>query len=54
MRLDHVLEIAAVVTGPDLQPLAEVEKVIRQPDDVLDRMSARVKKSTPRTACWPP
>jgi oligoribonuclease len=41
---DHVLEIAAVVTGPDLQPLAEVEKVIRQPDDVLDRMSARVKK----------
>ena len=41
---DHVLEIAAVVTGADLQPLAEVEKVIRQPDDVLDRMSARVKK----------
>jgi oligoribonuclease len=41
---DHVLEIAAVVTGADLQPLAEIERVIFQPDDVLDRMSARVKK----------
>jgi oligoribonuclease len=41
---DHVLEVAAVVTGADLQPLAEVERVIFQPDDVLDRMSARVKK----------
>jgi oligoribonuclease len=41
---DHVLEIAAVVTGPDLVPLAEVECVIRQPDDVLERMSARVRR----------
>jgi oligoribonuclease len=41
---DHILEIAAVVTGPDLVPLAEVEKVIFQPDDVLDRMSARVRR----------
>jgi oligoribonuclease len=41
---DHVLEIAAVVTGADLRPLAEIERVIFQPDDVLDRMSARVKK----------
>jgi oligoribonuclease len=41
---DHVLEIAAVVTGPDLVPLAEIERVIFQPDDVLDRMSGRVKK----------
>lgn len=41
---DHVLEIAAVVTGADLVPLAEIERVIFQPDDVLDRMSARVKK----------
>jgi oligoribonuclease len=41
---DHVLEVAAVVTGPDLVPLAEVEKVIFQPDDVLERMSARVAK----------
>src|SRR5438270_7057543 len=41
---DHVLEIAAVVTGADLVPLAEVERVIFQPDDVLDRMSARVRR----------
>jgi oligoribonuclease len=41
---DHVLEIAAVVTGPDLVPLAEVERIVHQPDDVLERMSARVKK----------
>jgi oligoribonuclease len=41
---DHVLEIAAVVTGPDLVPLAEVERIIHQPDDVLERMSGRVKK----------
>jgi oligoribonuclease len=41
---DHVLEIAAVVTGPDLVPLGEVERVIRQPDDVLERMSARVRR----------
>jgi oligoribonuclease len=41
---DHILEIAAMVTGPDLVPLAEVEKVIFQPDDVLDRMSARVRR----------
>jgi oligoribonuclease len=41
---DHVLEIAAVVTGPDLVPLGEVERVVRQPDDVLERMSARVRR----------
>jgi oligoribonuclease len=42
--LDHVLEIAAVVTGPDLVPLAEVERVMFQPDDVLERMSDRVRR----------
>jgi oligoribonuclease len=41
---DHVLEIACVVTGADLQPLAEVERVIFQPDDLLDKMSGRVRK----------
>src|SRR5436309_13330848 len=41
---DHILEIAAVVTGADLQPLAEIERVIFQPDDVLERMSARVRR----------
>ena len=41
---DHVLEIAAVVTGADLKVLGEVERVIFQPDDVLERMSTRVRK----------
>jgi oligoribonuclease len=41
---DHILEIAAVVTGADLAPLAEIERVIFQPDDVLERMSARVRR----------
>src|SRR5881392_1332743 len=41
---DHILEIAAVVTGADLVPLAEIERVIFQPDDVLERMSARVRR----------
>jgi oligoribonuclease len=41
---DHILEIAAVITGADLVPLADVERVIFQPDDVLERMSTRVRK----------
>lgn len=41
---DSILEIAAVVTGPDLVPLVEVERVIHQPDDVLDQMSDRVRR----------
>lgn len=41
---DHLLEIAAVITGADLKPIAEIERVVFQPDDVLERMSARVRK----------
>jgi oligoribonuclease len=41
---DHILEIAAVITGSDLVPIAEVEKVIHQPDEVLERMSGRVRR----------
>lgn len=38
---DRLLEIAVVVTGPDLTPRAEGPVVvIHQPDDVLDRMDA--------------
>jgi oligoribonuclease len=43
-QADSILEIAAVVTGADLVPLAEVERVIYQPDDVLERMSDRVRR----------
>src|SRR5687767_4855385 len=41
---DSILEIAAVVTGANLEPIAEIERVVFQADDVLDRMSARVRK----------
>jgi oligoribonuclease len=41
---DAILEIAAVVTGPDLQPLVEYERVIAAPEDFLERMSDRVRR----------
>jgi oligoribonuclease len=43
-QTDSILEIAAVVTGADLVPLAEIERVVYQPDDVLERMSDRVRR----------
>lgn len=33
-----IIEIAVVITGPDLEPLAEIERVVWQPDEVLARM----------------
>jgi oligoribonuclease len=41
---DAILEIAAIVTGADLKPIVEVEHVLAAPDDMLDRMSGRVRK----------
>jgi oligoribonuclease len=41
---DAVLEIAAVVTGADLEPLVEIERVVSAPEDFLDRMSERVRR----------
>lgn len=41
---DAILEIAAVVTGADLVPLVEIERVISAPSDFLDRMSDRVRR----------
>lgn len=41
---DAILEIAAIVTGPDLVPLVEVEAVVAAPEDMLERMSGRVRK----------
>ncbi len=41
---DAILEIALMVTGPDLEPLASIERVVFQPDDVLDRMSSKVRE----------
>lgn len=41
---DYILEIAAIVTGPSLQPLAEVERVLHLPEEALADMSARVRR----------
>ena len=41
---DAILEIAAVVTGPDLVPLVEIERVMAAPEDFLERMSDRVRR----------
>lgn len=40
---DVILEIAAIVTGPDLEPIATVEDVIWQPDDVLGKITPFVR-----------
>ena len=42
--VDHILEIAVVVTGPDLVPLGQVSRVIRQPEETLERMSKFVQR----------
>jgi oligoribonuclease len=41
---DAILEIAAVVTGADLKPLVEVERVVAAPEEFLERMSDRVRR----------
>jgi oligoribonuclease len=41
---DEILEIACVVTGPDLAPIMEIERVIHQPEEVLDQISDRVRR----------
>ena len=41
---DAIIEIAAVVTGADLKPLVEIERVVAAPEDYLDRMSDRVRR----------
>ena len=39
-----IIEMALVVTGKDLEPRAELERVVWQPDEVLDRMSPFVRE----------
>ncbi len=40
---DVILEIAAIITGPDLEPIATVEDVVWQPPEVLDRITPFVR-----------
>jgi oligoribonuclease len=39
-----IIEIGVILTGPDLVPVAEVERVIWQPEEVLARMEPVVKE----------
>lgn len=38
-----IIEIGIIITGPDLKPIAEMERVIWQPDEVLARMEPVVR-----------
>ncbi len=38
-----IIEIGVIITGPDLAPIAEMERVIWQPDEVLARMEPVVR-----------
>ncbi|MBK8206819.1 MAG: oligoribonuclease [Planctomycetes bacterium] len=40
---DVILEIACIITGADLKPVAEYHAVIFQPEDALERMSPFVR-----------
>jgi oligoribonuclease len=42
--VDQILEIAVVVTGPDLRQLGEVTRVVHQPEQVMERMSKIVQQ----------
>lgn len=39
-----ILEVGAIVTGAELAPLAEIERVIWQPPEILDRMDPFVRQ----------
>jgi oligoribonuclease len=39
-----IIEIGIIITGPDLKPIAEMERVIWQPDEALARMEPVVRE----------
>jgi oligoribonuclease len=39
-----IIEMGLIITGPDLKPIAELERAIWQPEDVLNRMEPFVKE----------
>jgi oligoribonuclease len=39
-----IIEIGVIITGPDLKPVAEIERVIWQPEEVLLRMEPVVRE----------
>ena len=44
-HVDHILEVAVVVTDIDLKPLEQYHRVVFQPQDVIDRMNDWCKKT---------
>ncbi|HLL05732.1 MAG TPA: oligoribonuclease [Myxococcaceae bacterium] len=38
-----IIEVGVIITGPDLKPLAELERIVWQPEEVLARMEPVVK-----------
>jgi oligoribonuclease len=43
-EVDTIIEIGVIITGPDLVPRAELERVIWQPDEALARMEPVVRE----------
>jgi oligoribonuclease len=39
-----IIEVGVIITGPDLQPIAELERVIWQPEEALARMEPVVRE----------
>ncbi|MBL7714161.1 MAG: oligoribonuclease [Bdellovibrionales bacterium] len=44
-KKDHILEVAAIVTGVDLKPLESLHRVVFQPQSVLDGMNDWCKEN---------
>jgi oligoribonuclease len=45
----HILEVAMVITGPDLVPIAELTKVVWQPDSILQSIEPFVTNMHTKT-----
>lgn len=39
-----IIEIGVIITGPDLKPISEIERVVWQPEEVLARMEPVVRE----------
>ena len=38
-KVDHILEVAVVITDPQLKPLDQLHRIIYQPPQVLENMN---------------
>jgi oligoribonuclease len=51
--MDHILEVAAIVTDMELEVLAEFHRVVFQPHEVLERMDDWCKKTHKESGLTP-